>query len=281
MKKWALIVDVASCTNCQNCVLATQDEHVGNDYPGYTAAMPEEGAAWIRVQRHTRGNDAMVDVTYVPVTCQQCERAPCMDSAEDGSVYRRADGIVVIDPVKARGRRDLVDACPYGAITWNATQGVPQKWMFDAHLLDAGWSAPRCVQACPTGALQALQLADAELERIRTEQGLEPLVSGSETRPRVLYRNLRTVRHRFLGGTVTHRTGDGTVDNVADATVELLIAGESAAVARTDAFGDFKLDGLPDAPVAWLLRVGHPSFGSASLSGTLDSSRYLGAVLLE
>ena len=37
MKKWTMIIDVAECTNCQNCTLAIMDEYVGNDFPGYAA----------------------------------------------------------------------------------------------------------------------------------------------------------------------------------------------------------------------------------------------------
>ncbi len=40
MKKWNLIVDVAKCTNCNLCTLANQDEHVGNEFEGYSAPMP-------------------------------------------------------------------------------------------------------------------------------------------------------------------------------------------------------------------------------------------------
>ncbi len=32
MKKWNLIIDVALCENCNNCVLSTKDEQVGNDW---------------------------------------------------------------------------------------------------------------------------------------------------------------------------------------------------------------------------------------------------------
>jgi len=38
--KWNLVVDVANCTNCNNCALAVQDEHVGNAFPGYAPEMP-------------------------------------------------------------------------------------------------------------------------------------------------------------------------------------------------------------------------------------------------
>ncbi len=41
MKKWNMIIDVAECTNCNLCTLATMDEYVGNDWPGYTKPMPQ------------------------------------------------------------------------------------------------------------------------------------------------------------------------------------------------------------------------------------------------
>ena len=140
MNKRALIVDVARCTGCNNCVLATKDEHVGNDFPGYAAAQPAHGHEWISIERHTRGSGSMVDVSYVPRMCNHCDNAPCIKAAGDGSIYKRPDGVVIIDPVKARGRKDLVAACPYGAIAWNEEAQVPQAWIFDAHLLDNGWT---------------------------------------------------------------------------------------------------------------------------------------------
>jgi len=32
MKKWNMIIDVAECTNCNLCTLATMDEYVGNEW---------------------------------------------------------------------------------------------------------------------------------------------------------------------------------------------------------------------------------------------------------
>ena len=45
MKKWNMIIDVAECTNCNMCTLATMDEYVGNDFPGYAAPMPKQGTS--------------------------------------------------------------------------------------------------------------------------------------------------------------------------------------------------------------------------------------------
>jgi Fe-S-cluster-containing dehydrogenase component len=280
MKRWTLLVDVARCTNCQNCVLATQDEHVGNEHPGYSAPMPDGGAPWITIERRTRGNDSMVDVAYVPKTCNHCDQAPCVRAAGDGSIYQRADGIVMIDPVKSRGRRDLVASCPYGAISWNEQAGVPQKWNFDAHLLDAGWREPRCVQACPTGALQAALLTPEELDRLRTERQLEPLAPMRQAAPRVLYRNLRRSTSWFIGGTVVRERQDGGAENVPDAAVELVLDGKGAASLQSDAFGDFKFDDLAARPVSWELRIRHARHGEAVRTGTMSGSLYVGTLVL-
>ena len=154
MKKWNLVVDVANCTNCNLCALAVQDEHVGNAFPGYAEEMPKHGHRWIEIERRERGTPPVTDAAYLPVMCQHCDDAPCIAAAPD-AISKRPDGIVLIDPVKSRDRRDIVDACPYGAIWWNEEKRVPQHWFFDAHLLDAGWAEPRCVTVCATRAAGA------------------------------------------------------------------------------------------------------------------------------
>lgn len=158
--KWHLIIDVAKCNNCNNCVLAVKDEHVGNAFPGYAAPQPQTGHRWFDVLRKERGQTPMVDVAWLPVTCNQCENAPCLTKATEGAIYCRPDGIVMIDPVKAAGRKDIVGSCPYGHIWWNEERQLPQKWSFDAHLLDQGWTTPRVVQVCPTDAIEAVKCSD-------------------------------------------------------------------------------------------------------------------------
>jgi len=159
MSKWNMIIDVAECTNCNLCTLATMDEYVDNDWPGYAAPMPKHGHKWIDIKQKERGQAPFIDIAYLPTTCNHCDNAPCMAAAPD-AVTKREDGIVLIDPVKAKGRRDLVESCPYGAIYWNAEKEIPQHWIFDAHLLDQGWKQPRCVTVCATNALMAVKVED-------------------------------------------------------------------------------------------------------------------------
>jgi Fe-S-cluster-containing dehydrogenase component len=279
VKKWALQVDVAKCINCHNCVLATKDEHVGNDFPGYAAAQPPHGHEWISIDRHTRGSGTAVEVTYVPRMCNHCDDAPCIKAA-DGAIHKRPDGIVIVDPVKARGRRDLIGSCPYGAMTWNEEAEVPQIWIFDAHLLDQGWSAPRCVQVCPTGALEAIHDSDEALHELAARENLQPLRPELDTRPRVLYRNLQRIRSVFLGGNVVAKLQDGRIINVDGATVSLDAGGGAVLQSTTDAFGDFKFDGLTRGGDDYRLHIAHDDLGSAERGGRLLDSVHLGSIEL-
>lgn len=259
MSKWNLIVDVAECHNCHNCVVAAKDELVGNDFPGYSAPHPAQGPGVIRIERQVRGSGHHLDTSHLPRLCQHCDAAPCVQ-AGGGAVNKRADGIVIFDPEACRGRRDLVDACPHGAVIWNEEQQLPQNWFFDAHLLDAGWNEPRCVTVCPTRALQAVRLDDAAMaERARAE-GLRTLQPEAGTRPRVYYRHLERIDRVFVAGSVVDAAAAECVEG---AEVELLRDGATVTRTRTDAFGDFRIDGLPPDSGGYRLIARHSAHGSA------------------
>jgi Fe-S-cluster-containing dehydrogenase component len=278
MKKWNLIVDVALCENCRNCTLAAKDEHVGNDFPGYAAPQPARGHDWIRITRKVRGSAPMVDAAYLPTMCNHCDEAPCVEAGK-GAVRKRHDGIVIIDPAKSRGRRDLVDACPYGAIVWNDALQLPQAWIFDAHLLDAGWKEPRCAQACPTGAIHAVKQDDDAMRAQVSAEALEVLRPELGTRPRVYYRNLQRFDKCFIGGSVVAEL-DGVTECVAAATVVVRRDGLEVACATTDTFGDFKCDGFERDSGAYAIEVTHRRIGTASAVCTLGESVYIGTLTL-
>ncbi|MDP8983655.1 MAG: oxidoreductase [Pseudomonadota bacterium] len=267
MDKWNLIIDVALCENCNNCVLAAKDELVGNDFAGYSAPHAAQGPGPIRIRRNVRGQAPMVDAAYLPVLCNHCADAPCIKAASDGAITRRSDGIVIIDPVKAKGRRDLVDSCPYGAIVWNEAENLPQNWFFDAHLLDAGWPAPRCVGVCPTQAIEAVKSSDAAMAERIDRDGLRALNPEWGTRPRVYYRHLERFDKCFIGGSVSVTLGALT-DCVAGAAVELHLGGALLACATTDDFGDFKFDALEPGG-AYEIMVRHPTHGSVRMQAVL------------
>jgi len=245
MKKWNMIIDVAECTNCNLCTLSAMDEYVGNDWPGYSAPMPKHGHKWINILQKERGQIPMIDIAYVPTMCNHCDDAPCIKAAPQGAIKKRKDGIVIIDPVKAKGQKQIVDACPYGHIWWNEEQQLPQAWTFDAHLIDQGWEQTRGQQSCPTGAMRAIKVEDEEMARMAREEHLEVLKPELNSKPRVYYRNLWRYSKCFIGGSVAE-TKNGVVDCVEGASVQLVKDGVSVAVTTTDNYGDFKFDRLPE-----------------------------------
>jgi len=200
MKKWNMIIDVAECTNCNLCTLAAMDEYVGNDFPGYAAPMPKHGHKWINILQKERGQVPMMDIAYVPTMCNHCDNAPCIKAAKNGAIAKRDDGIVLIDPEKAKGQKHLVEACPYGHIWWNEELQIPQAWPFDAHLLDQGWDKTRGDQSCPTGAMKTVKLEDEEMARLAREQGFEVMKAELGAKPRVYYKNLGAIRRASSAG---------------------------------------------------------------------------------
>jgi Fe-S-cluster-containing dehydrogenase component len=278
MKKWNMIIDVAECTNCNLCTLSAMDEYVGNDWPGYTKPMPKHGHKWINILQKERGQIPMIDIAYVPTMCNHCDAAPCIAKA-GGAIKKRDDGIVLIDQAQAKGRKDLVDACPYGHIWWNEEHQVPQLWPFDAHLLDQGWQQTRGQQACPTGAMRAIRVEDAEMARLARDEGLEVMRPELGAKPRVYYRNLWRYSKCFIGGTLSAEA-NGIVDCIEGASVRLLRGGEVVAATTSDNYGDFKFDRLDEDSGAYTVEITGTCGKRKIVEAQLGASINLGEIRL-
>ena len=279
MKKWNLIIDVALCENCNNCTLATKDEYVDNDFPGYSAPQPLHGHRWIEIKRKVRGTSPMVDAAHVPTMCNHCDNAPCV-RAGGGAVKKRDDGIVIIDPQQAKGRRDLVECCPYGAIWWNEELQLPQHWIFDAHLLDQGWQQPRGAHACPTRAMKAIKIEDSEMQDRAKREGLEVLRPELATKPRIYYKNIHRYLKCFIGGSVVAMT-KGIKDCASGATIELRREMDSLDTQTSDVFGDFKFDSIEPNSGPYVLVVSHPAHGRLQVNVNVASeSVYVGDIMI-
>ena len=276
MKKWNLIIDIEKCEDCNNCLLSCKDEHVDNDFQRYSAPQVKHGHRWVNIMRKERGQFPQIDVAYLPVFCMHCDNAPCITAAKHGAVYKRDDGIVIIDPVKAQGQKHVVDACPYGAIWWNEEHDLPQKCTLCAHLLDQGWKEPRCVQACPTGALRIVKVEDGEMQEIVKSETLELLHPEYNTRPRVYYKNLFRYTHCFIAGSVAVEK-DGVSDCAQDAAVSLIKDSEKRQT-TTDTFGDFRFDGLPENSGTYRVEITYEDRTMKTLAVEVDKSVSLGTV---
>jgi len=188
-------VDVAKCNGCYNCQLACKDEHAGNDWMPYAKPQPDIGQFWIKLKENVGGTIPKVKIHYIPHLCNHCENAACMTACVRGAMYRRDDGLIILDPEKCDGCGKCMAACPYDAIFKNDDLKICQKCTGCAHLLDNGYALPRCVEACPTEAMQ-----------FGEEEDFRDFIVGSTVRipetglrPKVFYRN---IPGKFIAGTV-------------------------------------------------------------------------------
>ena len=279
MKKWRMIINVERCEDCNCCHMACKDEHCDNSFPGYSKRQPKHGHRWIEIFRKERGSGSLTDVFYLPVPCMHCNDPRCVTKAKDGAFKRRSDGIILIDPDKAMGQKELVDACPYGAIYWNDEMNVPQKCTFCAHLIDENWKAPRCVQACPTGALRAVCVEDGELQQMIDKEGLVPYKPELRTDPNVFYKNLDHFTKAFVAASVAKR-----VENVSDCVEGALVAlskdGKKIGELTTDNYGDFKFDGLEENSGMYTIAIRADGFREKTIEVRLTESIYLGDIYL-
>jgi len=278
MKEWYFIIDIAKCWDCNNCYIACKDEHEGNDWPGYTLAQPRHEQRWINIHRAERGQYPLIDVAYRPTPCMHCKDAPCVE-ASNGAITRREDGIVLIDPEKSLGREDLVGSCPYGVIFWNQEMNLPQKCTLCAHLLDEGWSQPRCAQACFTGALVAVCQEEQDMLQIAKSENLEQLHPEKGTRPNVYYKNLHLFDKIFIAGSAAQES-DSIIDCAQGIRVKLYRGDEVVQEGLTDAFGDFKFDGLPQDSGEYTVELQVEGGEPVSIKVDLETSTSLGTILL-
>ncbi len=255
MKRWFWVIDVAKCENCKNCYLSCKDEYVDNNWPGYSAPQPAHQQKWIKIHTNERGQFPLIDVGYLPQPCQHCDDAPCIKAAKDGAIYKRPDGIVIIDPVKAKDQQQVVKACPYGAISWNEELNLPQKCTFCAHLLDSGWTKTRCMQSCPTGALTVRHVEDSEMAEAIKSERLETYKPELKTNPTVYYKNLYRYTRCFVAGSVA--TLIDAKEECAPGAVITLIEPSSgkSAECTTDAYGDFKFDDIEENSGKYTLQI--------------------------
>ncbi len=270
-----MIIDLDKCSGCYNCFLACRDEHYANDFPPIALAQPFNGQFWMQITERERGKYPKVKVSFIPKPCMHCDDPPCAKASLNGAVYKRPDGIVIIDSEKSAGQKEIVSSCPHRVIFWNEDKNIPQKCTLCAHLLDQGWKEPRCVEACPTGALIFGDLSDSQskISKIWESEKIEILHPEFGLRPRVKYLG---IPKRFIAGTVIFKDKDQCAEN---AKVILLGRGKKQTV-RTNNFGDFEFEGLEEGE-DFILKIEHSGYSPQSFKVQTKLDVYMGEILLK
>jgi tetrathionate reductase subunit B len=162
--RWGMLIDTNRCvTGCTDCVTACARENRLSD------GTRETDSQWIR---KIELKDTRSGKTHsVPMMCQHCAKAPCVDVCPTGASFKRADGIVLVDRHICIGCRYCVMACPYKARSFvhealvNQNPEVPRgKGTVEActlcvHRVDRG-KQPACVEACTAAGHDAILFGD-------------------------------------------------------------------------------------------------------------------------
>jgi len=151
--RWGMLIDTAKCaTGCTDCVDACNKENalVGHD-------RPETDVQYIRkvsLKEKSTGHEISL-----PLMCQHCETAPCVDVCPTGASFVRADGIALVDKHICIGCRYCMMACPYKArsfvhenvqnqkLTAPRGKGTVESCNMCVTRIDNG-GIPACVEAC-------------------------------------------------------------------------------------------------------------------------------------
>jgi len=262
------VIDVDKCCGCYNCQIACKDEHCEQAWLPYADEQPLIGQFWCKVNDKERGQVPVVRVAYTTTMCAHCVDAPCEAVCTDGAFIRRDDGLLLIDPATCTGCGNCVEACPISAIYLNSEKGIAQKCTGCAHLLDDGWSVPRCADACPT---DALRFGDEE-DFGDLLDNAEPLPGLYDAQARALYLNLPK---RFVAGTLVDFDQD---EVVIGASVELFDAKGSLILSmKTDEFGDFIFKQVE--PALYKIKIAMQGYSEVLLDVDLvEKDIYLGYI---
>ncbi|OGP66020.1 MAG: hypothetical protein A3K22_02785 [Deltaproteobacteria bacterium RBG_16_42_7] len=215
--RFGMVIDLGKCIGCRRCAYACKRENNVPDTisPPYIMVFETESATgggghFPSPEMPGKGTTMFYtklrkDRWYMPVQCNHCDNAPCVQVCPTGASYKDPDGLVLIDYNKCIGCRYCMTACPYNARRFNwwephipsdrinplvpiRKHGVVEKCTFCVHRTRRG-KFTRCVEACPNKARTFGNLNDpnSEVSKLIESERNFRLKVELNTGPRIWY----------------------------------------------------------------------------------------------
>jgi len=145
-----LLIDLATCTRCDECVRGCADAHGGQ-------------TRFIREGQKYRN-------WLIPTACYQCTDPVCMMECPTGAITREVGSLeVTVNEPTCIGCNNCAERCPWGNITMIETgekrpDGKPVEIASKCDLCLTRPEGPACVQMCPHGS--AIRISFKDMERV-------------------------------------------------------------------------------------------------------------------
>lgn len=184
MTKYGFTINLHRCVGCRTCTIACKMENAVADGIQRMRVLNDDETT---VYDTPIGAYPSLQFNWTPVPCMHCDAPPCVAACPQGASAKRDDGIVTIDKEKCIGCKLCMEACPYGARSYDEETKTVDKCSLCSHRIDGGAETTMCQLCCPNRAIAigdlddpdsvvAKIVAEKETFRLLPEEGTEPNV---------------------------------------------------------------------------------------------------------